>query len=145
VEYGETLLKQTIDDINEIEDMVDDYDTIQLALAASWKRKAVRMVKERFDETGTIDIGELMDRMNSHDDLRKHGEDLAELVQDFKENPGDLPDRIIDISSERDIFEEAASFLEQEFGATVEVVPEGVSDFSKAGRARPGRPAIILD
>jgi len=145
VEYGEQLLRQTIDDITEITDLVDEFDTIQIALALDWKRKAVSIVKEQFKDEGNIDIGSVMDRCASDDDLREHTDDLAAMVKGYKQEPGDLPDTVLDIADERDVFKQAEAFIAERFDASVEIIPEDVSDYGKAERALPGKPAIILD
>ncbi|MDY6771450.1 MAG: leucine--tRNA ligase [Candidatus Nanohaloarchaea archaeon] len=145
VEAGEELLKATIDDIQEIEDMVGDYDTVHVALAADWKREAVRRIKTYFDEHGDIDIGALMDELTGDSELREYADQLSGLVKDYKQNPGELPGQVLATQAESEVFEEAQGFLADRFDADIEIEPEDVSSHDKAERARPGKPAIILE
>ncbi len=144
IEDAERLVKRTIEDITEIADMVDDFDRIEIVLASEWKREAVGIVKDRFEDHGSIDIGQVMEELTSRKGLREHTEGFSDMVQDLKQDPGDLPEAILTVEDERDVFEEAEDFLGDRFNADIEVMPENVSSHRKADRAMPGRPAIIL-
>ncbi|MCJ7450409.1 MAG: leucine--tRNA ligase [Candidatus Nanohaloarchaeota archaeon QJJ-9] len=145
VEYGEELVKETIDDIKEIGELVDDYSEITLILATDWKRKAVKVIKEEFEEKGEIRIGEVMDRITSIKELKPRRKEISEILKDYKHNPGKLPNKSIGIKREKEIFEEAKGFISEKFDAEVKVEPEEISSHEKARRAIPGKPAIVLD
>ncbi len=143
VEFEETLIEDVTEDVRDIVDVTGtDPETIQLFLAADWKLEVFETVRE----TGQ-DQGAAMGQVMKDPDLRERGEAVNDLVGDLIETVRGLDDAELEAMAEieeRDLYEEAAAFLESEFDATVEVVPEAESDAEKASQAAPFRPAILL-
>ncbi|MDY6769000.1 MAG: hypothetical protein SVW02_02745, partial [Candidatus Nanohaloarchaea archaeon] len=103
---------------------------------------AAAAIQEKLDSD--VDHGAIMGELTDDPDLREHGEELATLVEEYTEQPGDLPDVQLRPDEEADLFEDAAGFLADRFDADVEIGLEADSSHEKAGRARPGKPAIVL-
>ncbi|MDZ7850121.1 MAG: leucine--tRNA ligase [Halodesulfurarchaeum sp.] len=143
VEFEETLIEAVTEDVRDIVDVTGtDPETIRLFLAADWKGQVFETVLE----TGP-DQGAAMGQVMADPDLRERGETVNDLVGELIETVRGLDDAELEAMTEideRELYEEAAAFLEGEFDATVEVVPEADSDAEKAGQAEPFRPAILL-
>lgn len=145
VEYGEQFVQDTLDDIREIGSMVEDYDHVRIVLASPWKRDAVSMIMDIFDEDENLNMGTIMDTLTDHQELSSHGSDLADLGQHYADDPGQLPERQLSLQDEHEVLKEATLFIERQFDADVTIEREDASDHSKADRAKPGKPAIILE
>ncbi|MDY6770245.1 MAG: class I tRNA ligase family protein, partial [Candidatus Nanohaloarchaea archaeon] len=143
VEAGEAMVQDAVDDIQEIAGLVDGFDTVRLIVAADWKRDAAATIQEKLDSD--VDHGAIMGELTDDPRLREHGDDLAALVEEYTEQPGDLPDLRMEQDEEAELFDAATGFLTDRFDADVTVEQEGESDADKAGRARPGKPAIVLE
>ncbi|MFQ3307871.1 MAG: leucyl-tRNA synthetase, partial [Candidatus Nanohaloarchaea archaeon] len=140
VENRQEFVDSTVKDIRELEKIVDDFNTVKIVLADDWKR-------EVFDELHDIveerpEFGEAMGRMV--EDRKQKSDQIKSFLQDYLNNPGDLP-QIFDEKTEKQIIQENKDYLENEFDTTVEIVRESDSDSDKADRAEPGKPAIILE
>ncbi|MFC7228413.1 leucine--tRNA ligase [Salinirubellus salinus] len=148
VEARETLVRDLTDDVNDIVDVVgSDPEVIRVYAAADWKRD----VLEQVVETGP-DVGAVMGEVMSDPDLREKGNAVNQLVQDLVEVVRERDaDTLADLRAldEVEVYEDAAAFLEREFGADVEVYaeddPDAVDPEGKAGNAQPLRPAIHLE
>jgi leucyl-tRNA synthetase len=165
VEVRETLVRDLTEDVNDIVEVVgSDPDTIRMYVAADWKRDVLEQVVENAAqsaadtssgdsrETTGPDVGAVMSEVMSDPDLREKGNAVNQLVQELvgvvrERDESTLADlRALD---EQEVYEDAASFLEREFGADVEVYteddPDAVDPDGKAGNAQPLRPAIHLE
>ncbi|MDY6776746.1 MAG: leucine--tRNA ligase [Candidatus Nanohaloarchaea archaeon] len=144
VEAGEEVLEEAVSDMREIAGLVDDFDTVKVIVASGWKREAVKTIREQFEE-GELETGEAMNVLTEDEELRKHGQELSSMVEDYREEPGELPPVVMEEGEELELFEEASGFLSTEFDAEVEIEREEESGEEKAGRSRPGKPAIVLE
>ncbi len=144
VEAREELLQATVQDITEITNMVDDFDTIRLIVAADWKRDLAGTVRDLMDD-GVTDVSEAMSEVMQDERFREHGDAVQDLVQHYLENPGDVPAERLDPGTAAATFADAAGYIGERFDAAVTVETEEDSDHDKAGQARPGRPAIVLE
>ena len=145
VEYREELLEKTVKDIKDIERMVGEFSEIKIITSVKWKRKALRKIKTIFEERDELEIGYVMDKITSDPELRQNAEMISKIVNDYKKNPGNLPKKVLSSKDESKVFIESKEFIGNMFDAEVEVVPEDASSHSKAKKAMPGRPAIVLD
>ncbi len=140
VESRQEFVEAMVEDIRELEDMVDSFETVKLVLADEWKR-------EVFDELHSVveerpEFGEAMGRMV--DGRKDHADQIKSYLQDYLNNPGDLP-QSFDEETEKQIIEENKEYLEKEFDTDIEIVKEADTEDEKADRAEPGKPAIILE
>ena len=148
VEAREHLIRNLTDDVNDIVDVVgSDPDTVRVYVAADWKRD----VLEQVVETGP-DVGAVMGEVMSDPDLREKGDAVNQLVQELVEVVRERDSETLADLRELDeltVYEDAAAFLEREYGADVEVYaeddPDAVDPDGKAGNAQPLRPAIHIE
>jgi hypothetical protein len=61
------------------------------------------------------------------------------------EEPGDLPNTVFSTEKELEVLEENETYLENQFNKWVTIETETESTESKASRAEPGRPAIVME
>ncbi|MFB6085149.1 MAG: class I tRNA ligase family protein, partial [Halorientalis sp.] len=148
VERREQLVEAVTDDIHDIVDVTGtDPDTVRIYVAADWKRDVFETVRE----TGT-DIGAVMGRVMEDPDLRERGDAVNDLAQDLVELVRERDDEALAAMAdldERAVYEDAETFLENEFDATVAVYdeddPDAVDPEGQADGAVPFRPAIHLE
>jgi len=148
LELQEERVQALVDDINEVADVTDtDPETIRIYAAADWKRQVFDAVRE----VGA-DVGAVMSEVMSDPDLRERGNEVNEVAQDAVEFARDYDEEELADLLEMDeeaAYENAAAFLEREFGADVEVYAEDDDDVvdpaDRADSAIPFRPAIHLE
>ncbi|SEN40848.1 leucyl-tRNA synthetase [Halorientalis persicus] len=133
------LVRNTLDDVRDITDVVDiaDPEQIEIVVAQDWKYRAYQIAREADDDTAVV--GQIMD----DETVRDHGEAAADFAAALGERSAELeptmaPDR------EREILEQAAWLFEDEFGAGVTVRQADDGD-DLASKAEPNRPAIHIN
>lgn len=141
VEASQQLIDRTLDDIRELDDIVDDYDEIKIIVADDWKRELFEELIEV--ATQRPEFGEAMGRLTQG--REQHAEQIKAYLQDYIEEPGDLPGHVFTSDKEEEILEENEAFLEREFDKWVTIEKESESTEKKASRAEPGRPAIVME
>ncbi len=143
----EELVEDVLADVRDIVDVTGtDPATIRLYVAAEWKREVFDTVVEVGPNQGQV-MGEVMQDA----DLRERGDAVNTLVGDLvsfvRERDEDTLETLAGIDEQR-VYADAASFLEREFDATVEVYAEDgdpVDPDDTASQAKPFRPAIHLE
>ncbi|MDY6774267.1 MAG: class I tRNA ligase family protein, partial [Candidatus Nanohaloarchaea archaeon] len=131
-------------DVREIAGLVEeDYNSIKVIQAARWKYRAEEKILEEV-KTGDREVGEIMDEVMD-EGLKQYGQEVGGYAEEAVENPGKFEKRFMEEDLEEEALEQNLERLEEEFGAGVEVVREEESDEEKAERARPGKPAIVLE
>lgn len=141
VENAQRLVDRTIDDIRELEDIVDDYERIRIIVADEWKRETFGELQDIVEDRP--EFGEAMGKLTSG--RESHAETIKSYLQDYLEEPGELPDRIFSEEREKEVLEENKNFIEDEFDSWVKIELESESSEKKASRAEPGRPAIVME
>lgn len=144
VEFEEEIIRDLVADVREVIDVTgEDPDTIVVFTAAAWKQEVLAAVVDHGP-----DVGAVMSAVMEDESLRERGNEVNELVQTLveyvREYPEDDEQVLVDVD-EGDAYRDAVGFLETEFDATVDVVPEEDSHQEKAGDAVPFRPALLLD
>ena len=84
------------------------------------------------------------------ENMRAHGKDATDAIKQCTTLIHRLPPQIVEAFAngaldEENIFNEASSFLEKEFGIPVKVVPADPVIYAKAAAALPFKPAIIIE
>ncbi|MFB6142347.1 MAG: leucine--tRNA ligase, partial [Halorientalis sp.] len=162
VELEEELVADLTDDVHDIVDVTGtDPDTVRVYVAADWKYDVLETVREHAEtESGSSgegheatapDVGAVMSDVMSDPDLREKGDAVNELVQDLvdlvRERDAGALATLADVD-EVAVYESAAPFLSEEFGADVEVYaeddPDVVDPEGTASDAVPFRPAVHL-
>jgi leucyl-tRNA synthetase len=148
VDARERAIERVTDDVHDIVDVTGtDPDVVRVYVAADWKHD----VFETVADVGP-DVGTAMSEVMQDPDLRERGNEVNDLVGDLVELVRGQDDDVLDAMSqldEREVYEDAAEFLEREFDAAVEVYAEDDDDIvdpaGRAGGATPFRPAIHIE
>ncbi|MFP4628669.1 MAG: leucine--tRNA ligase [Halobacteriales archaeon] len=148
LEVGEALVRDLVDDIQNIVDVTEtEPGRIRIYAAADWKREVLGAVLEaEATEAGEI-VGELMADAR----FRERGGAVPDLVERLVESVHARPRALIGALpgvDEVSVLERAAGFLAEEFDADIEVYREDEGPPDPAGRADaaiPGRPAIHVE
>lgn len=143
-EAEEDLIREVSDDIREIADMVEEFDTVRLIVSAGWKREAVDIIAANLEQ-GVRDVGAIMDDISDQESLEAYVGQIPGLVNQYRDSPGELPAVLLDEEDELRLFRDSASFLSDVFGAEIVVEREEESSSEKADRSRPGKPAVVLE
>lgn len=141
VEKAQQLVNKTVDDIRELSDLVEDYDDIKIIVADDWKRELFVELKEIVEERP--EFSEAMQELV--EDRERHADTIKGYLENYLDQPGELPEEVFPKEREIEILEENWAFIEQEFDASVTVEEESESGEEKASRAEPGRPAIVME
>ncbi|MFB6199923.1 MAG: leucine--tRNA ligase [Candidatus Nanohaloarchaea archaeon] len=141
IENAQELVKNTVDDIREVSELVDSFETVKIIVADRWKRELFTEIKEIVEERP--EFGEAMSQLV--EDRKRYADQVKSFLEEYMEDPGELPDEIFSTERELEILEESTSFMENEFEAKVELEKESESSEQKAERAEPGKPAIVME
>jgi leucyl-tRNA synthetase len=141
VENEYQLFENTVEDIREITDMVDDFDEIRIIVSDEWKRDLFREMIDVIDERP--EFGDAMGRLVSG--RKEHAEKIKSYLQNYMDSPGELPENIYSDERELEVLEGNSSYIRNEFDASISFELEENSESEKASRAEPGRPAIVLE
>ncbi|MFC4247137.1 leucine--tRNA ligase [Natribaculum luteum] len=143
----EDLVEDLVEDVRDIVDVTDtDPETIRVYAAADWKRDVFETVVDVGPNQGQV-MGEVM----QDEQLREKGDAVNQLVGDLVSFVRERDEESLETLAEIDemtVYEDAASFLADEFDADVEVYAEDgdpVDPADKARHAQPFRPAIHLE
>jgi len=85
-----------------------------------------------------------MGAIMSNDEIREHGDEAASYGQFLQKNHRSL-DEELGAEREKEALERAEWLFEKEFDASVVVERAEESDSERAGKARPGKPAIEIE
>ncbi len=133
-ERGKKLGDTIEDDIREIKDItgLEKPEQIKIVSSAVWKREMKAAVQE----------GKELSELMKKDRFRKQGDDAARYFRELKKKHEEVD--VMSCEEEIQALEEMKDYFEQTFQAEVVLEREEESDEDKAGKARPGKPAIVL-
>jgi leucyl-tRNA synthetase len=136
----EAMVRQVADDIQRQLEKSAAPASVQLFLAADWKREAYAA----FDEATktTRNPAEIM-KLLSATPLAAHGPELQRLVT-FLVKGGRQPQDVPSAVQEREWLESAREYLESIAGKKVEILEAGAAESPKAQNGLPGKPAVVL-
>ncbi len=141
VEKARELVENTVNDVREVAEIVGEFDSIKIIVAEDWKRELFIEMEELVEQRP--EFGEAISKLV--EDRERHAEWIKDTLQEYFDTPGELPEAVFSSEKEKEILEENAGFIEEEFEASVEIEHESESDEQKASRAEPGRPAIVME
>jgi leucyl-tRNA synthetase len=130
-------------DIRELEELVGEFEEVKVITSASWKYAAVKRIIEELD-AGASDVGDIMDSVLDGK-LQQHAQEISEFAQEAVQNPGKFRDRFMPENIEEEASEKNIEKWEDEFDAEVAIENESESSEDKADRAKPGKPAIVME
>ena len=130
------LLDSTKKDVKEIEEItgIDDPDEIKIIVAAPWKYKLYEKAVE----------GKELSEIMEDEEIRSKGDEAASYFQELNKEH-ELEEIRLNHEGEEEALNEIKEGLSEKFGAEVTVEGEDESDEEKAGKARPEKPAIVLE
>jgi len=140
-EVIEEYFQRVSSDIRDISEMVDEeVSEVEIIRASDWKYKAFSKIIENLD---LKDVGQMMGEVLD-DELKPHAQEINPLVVRAVENPGNFKNQHITEDVEAEALELNKRRWSNRFDLDVQIVKEEKSDESKASRAEPGKPAIVL-
>jgi len=144
-ELAEELLARTVEDVESIEKLIQiTPKAVTIALAPAWKHEIFQTIAAASDRNTVVK--EIM----KDPAMRKRGRDATDAAKQITTLIHRLPPSVIgplvqDPISEKDVFDSAKDFLEQEFGVPVHIVEAEGSGLLKASTALPFKPAIVIE
>ncbi len=138
-EYLEDLIKNLIQDINEVKGLVKkEPKEIKIYVSVKWKYDLFKEIKKLKGEK------DLIQKIMKNPEFKKYGKDIVPIVQRFIKNPGKIPEIILNQEKEFNALNEAKDFLEREFKCKFIIRKAEESKSEKAQRAEPGKPGIEI-
>jgi len=129
-------------DVRDIKSMVDsEPEKLKIIQASNWKYHAFEEIKNSLDlqDVGKI-MGDVLD-----EELKPKAQKVNQMVVKAVENPGKFQNQFLHYDTEKKALKQNAKRWREEFEITVEIETEESSKNSKASRAEPGRPAIVME
>ena len=150
----ESVIRSSIEDVQKIVQVTRiTPGNVHFYTATAWKWKVYLKALE-LAEAGRLDIGTLIRESFKDDEVKVHTSEVPAfargVVDDVIKTPAGTVRRRLEMGvvSETNLFDDAKSFLEKEFGCRVEIGGESdpwIEDPEKrASRAKPYRPAIYV-
>lgn len=152
-EYGEILIQDTLEDINEIRKMAKgDVSKAIIYTSPAWKKQVLSMSIGMAEE-GALTIPDLTKACMKDEELRSKGKETSEFAKKTAVEIMRLPDlsqkKALASLDETAFLRSASEFLAQELGIPVDVYsaddPDKYDPMNKARVAAPGRVAICLE
>ncbi len=160
-EYLDNMLDNTISDIRSVLNLTKiEPKEITLFIAEQWKYDLFAIVKRELQKTRNA--GDIIKAAMSNVEVKDHGKDAANIIPKLINDPGKVPECILDQDEEYKELENSKLFIENEFNAKVVIVKAEDSKVTetkvsgtlknseeflrenKAKQAMPGKPAIIV-
>ncbi|UCG95317.1 MAG: leucine--tRNA ligase [archaeon] len=134
-EMGEKLVKNILDDIDEIKKItgIETPKRISIFVSPEWKYDIWKGIKEGKE------VGDFM----KEEKYKKVGKELVNYAQGLmKKRP---TDKILNFEREMWVLKKERNFLEKETGANVLITEARKSDEKKAKQAEPMKPGILIE
>lgn len=130
------LADQISSDVREIKKItgIDSPETIKIIVAAPWRFQLHRQVE------ADKELSEIM----QEERFRQRGEQVASYYQDLAEEYH-LSSLILGAEEQLQALREMSDYLQEKLGGKVVIEEEEASQEDKAGKARPQKPAIVLE
>ena len=143
----EEIIRRTVDDAKNILITIKQKPTkMIIILASEFKRNILRKVREICKERFEFKVA--MRALMKDEKFRKHGKEIAFILQQIAKDPTILSLKVFDMKIEKSVFEEARKFLSKEFNCDIEILTEEEAKkrnyVAKAKIALPGKPGILF-
>ena len=130
VELSEEMIKQTLEDVQEIIKLVNrKVKKVYIFIAPEWKFK----IYKKF----------ISDKLNVREIMR--GLKDVDYIQTLLKKKKELPEKIVERNKQQKTFQEAKQFLEKELGCEVVIVNAEESENPKAKQADVLKPGIYVE
>ena len=139
------LMVNTIEDIKNIKQVLnkDSIEQIRIIIAEDWKFDFYGKFLDLLQETRNQQ--KIMKELMNDDQFRQHGKFINQKVNLILKNIGKYPEFSLTPEQEFDFFNDIKPILEDKFDTEVKIAHEKESDKSKASKALPGRPSILIE
>jgi leucyl-tRNA synthetase len=129
-------------DIRDIQDLVGgDVSEITVITAPSWLYDVFSLVEERLDQG---DVGMITGQV-VNEGYKDRASTVNDVVVRAVQNPGKFTEQFLAEDDESAALELNVERFEEAFDASVTVVGAESCEHEKAGRAEPGKPAIVVE
>lgn len=141
-EYLDELIDNLKDDIRSVIDLTKiKPKKIKLVISSEWKYEFTKTYKEIIKETRNMK--DIMQRI-MQTDLKKHGQDITKLIPALLKDESKLTKKEITQTEEIQNINENIENIKQEFNSEITIERADESNESKANKAMPGKPAVII-
>ncbi|NOZ80733.1 MAG: leucine--tRNA ligase [DPANN group archaeon] len=142
----DALEKTVADSVQDIQQVlklakVETPKKLTLFVASPWKYELYALLAREMK--ATRNPKELIPRMMAKESIKKHGQEVMRILQRILKS-GRIPEAVSSEKEEFAALQDARVFLQEEFGAEIEVIRAGETEESKAAAALPGKPAILV-
>ena len=144
VEFQVEMSHNLFSDINSVLELakISEPKKITIFISLDWKYDFFSMIKELFEETRNP--GEILKKIMGTD-LKQHGKEISKMVPMLVKDPSKIPTNILDSQKELDAVDQNKEFIKAEFKCDIEIIKAKDSQHPKAGKAMPGKPAIVVE
>ena len=141
IEAAEEMFMKTREDINHVLKLakIQKPNEIKLFIAPEWKYQLINKLEKILEKTKNP--GQVMQEIMKDEDLKKHGKDVAGIVQRIVKS-GKIPAKA-EQKTELELLNDTKSNLEAEFKCNITIIKADDSKEAKASQAMPGKPAIL--
>lgn len=145
IEKSEELIKQAIDDVNYIKDLIkkEKLSKITFIVPEQWKWKVLLQLKKLREANEKLSMGEAMKELLKDSILAKNPQNLSFFLQGAMKKINELQN--FSQIDEFIVLSNAKSFLEKEFNAKILIEKAENSSNPKAKNAFPLKPAILVE
>ncbi len=143
-QQNEKMISDVVDDIRTVVKLakMEKANEVTLVVSSAWKYPLYAELKKLLG--ATRNVGEIIKKLMADTSFKENAKDIAPIVNGCLKDPTKVPLLVTDQQSEHHSLESALKFLEAEIGAKFHLVKAEKSTESKAGSARPGKPAIVV-
>ena len=142
--FSEECISLLIDDINTVLKLakVQKPSSIKVLCAPSWKYSYYKELQKIVKNTRDPSI--VLKEILKIQKLKKYGQEIQRLTPRLLQS-GKIPTVLILKNQEQKFFENAKSYLQGEFGCSVEIIDADTSTHPKASQSLPQKPAIVVE
>lgn len=142
---SEEYVKTVIEDMRSVLKLakLEKATKYQLFIARPWLYTLFQVIKDKMPETRNV--GHIIPAALEFEELKPHAKEVSKIISNICKDPSKLPLAVISSGEEYSTLIAAKEFLEQETGASVEVIKAEQSEHPKADAAMPGRAGIVVE
>lgn len=146
VELGEALVKQTLEDCNEIKNLIKTKPkAVYLYIAPEWKQKVVEIMSKNRERAKD----QILKQAMGMEEMREYGKEIVGIVSKLSEDKSRIPEKVLGTQKELEILKDASNMIKTELDVEkVEIVEAETALYdpkSKCRFAMPFKPAIYLE
>ena len=143
-EYAEEISHKIVSDVGKILGLggIKQPEKITIISPSGWKYLLMKTLVLTISETR--DVKTVIQTCMDEEHVKAHGKDAASIIQALLKDNTKIPKVVLMPEEEAEAYGNAAEMLKREYGTEIEIMSETESGDPKAGKALPGKPAIIV-